>query len=215
MKKNFMVLAAVMMGILVAFASCKDNKASGGNNNATEEEETVQKLTKITSAEDLDDLDIDDLDLSDLESLDALEGLDDLNFDELTEKQANTLLAIMAEVANKELPSDEGDGVKLNELSIEGDDVNFCIEMGKEALQGVPISMFDMIFNSPEMKEAMMGEMVNGMTSGDDDMGALFKVIIAAKKNFCMKFVDAGESAVCRLEGKEMAKLLKASKEEE
>lgn len=211
MKKHLTMAAALMMGILMAFSSCKDAKTAGSNSDNSEQTDGPKKLTKITSAADLDNIDVDNIDTESLKKLEDLEGLDDIDPATLTEKQANNLLKVMMLVANKELPSDEGDGMTLKEVAMEGSDVNFTLEMSKEALQGVPISMFDMIFNDAGMKQAMMTEMVNGMTGDDEDMAMFMKVIIAAKKNFCMKFVDAesGEAATCRLEGAEMAKLMK------
>ncbi len=217
MQKHFFFMTALLMGLVIAVSSCKDSKKADADENGSEKVEKIQKLTKINSAADLDNLDMDNLDLDDLAKLDDLEGLDDLNFDELTESQANNLLKVMMLLANKDMPEIEDEDVKLKGITMEGDDITFGLEMSKEALKGMPISMLEMVLNSPELKEAMMTEMVGGITSGDDDMDSFFKVIIAAKKNFCLKFIDGGngESAVCRLEGEEMAKLMNAAKETE
>ena len=215
MKKHFIYMTALLVGLVMAVASCKDSKKAGADENGTEQK--AQKLTKITSAADLDNIDVDNLDLDDLKNLEDLDGLDDLKIDELTETQANNLLKVMMLVANKAMPETEDEDVKLKGITLDDNDVTFSLEMGKEALKGVPMSMLEMVFNSPDLKSAMIGEMVNGMTSDDSGMDSFFKVVIAAKKNFCMKFIDAdsGESAVCRLEGKEMADVMEKAKESE
>ena len=78
MKKNLLMMAAIMFGILMTFASCKDSKKSS-KADADDEDDTEQvekdgrtaskkdlALNKLTSFEDieaLEDLDMDDINI--------------------------------------------------------------------------------------------------------------------------------------------------------
>ena len=206
MKKNLLMMAAVMFGILIAFASCdskKSKKSSGDDDeDETEQVEKTSKkdvaLKKVASLEDIEalaDYDLDDLDISEL-SMDDID-LDDIDLDDLTEDQANALLQLVMMVGNKELPQDVGDGMTMAAIDVDDDAVSFVLEMGPDALQGISISQFNMVFNNPEMKEMMMQQMIQGFEQGDENMKTFFQVINTANKDLVIKFKDknSGESA--------------------
>lgn len=223
MKKNILMMAAVMFGILMAFASCKDKKSSKAADDDDEDEtEQVEKnesskskkdlaLKKVASLEDIEalaDCDLDDLDISDL-NMDDID-LDNLDLSELTEAQANALLDLVMLVGNKELPQDVGDGMTMASIDVDGDDVAFVLQMDPEALGGISMDQFDMVFNNPELRGMMMTEMMKSFESGDDDMKTFFKVITTANKNLTIKFTDknSGDSANLTITADELKQVL-------
>ena len=202
MKKNLLMMAAVMFGILIAFASCNSKKSSKSEADDEEETEKVDKkegsnskkdvaLKKVASLEDIENLadyDLDDLDISELDMDDI--KLDDINLDELDEDQANALLQLVLLVGSKELPQDIGNGMTVAGIDVDDDDVSFVMEMAPEALNGLSMEQFEMVFNNSELRSMMINEMMKSFQSGDDDMKTFFKVITTADKNLVIKFVD-------------------------
>ena len=222
MKKNLLMMAAVMFGILIAFASCKDNKKSRSYDDDDDEEETEQvegksgrsskkdvALKKVASLEDietLDEYDLDDIDISDLK----MDDIDFANIDleTLTESQANALLDLVVIVGSNELPQDAGDGVIVQSIDKDDESVSFVLEMSKEALSGITIEQFKQVLEMPELKEMMMQEMIKGL-EGNDDFNKFLKVVLVAKKDMVIKFVDSesGESANLTLSAAELRRM--------
>jgi len=212
MKKQFMFISAILLGMVICLASCKDSKKSSwaDEEDGTEQVEKTKKhktLTKVTSLDDLADIDLDDLDELDLTEL----GMDDIdfdnfNFEELTQDQADMLLKLVVAVAGKELPEDMGDGMELTALDMKGRDVIFSVEMDMTDV-GISMADFVEVMNMPEMKNEMMKGMIKDM---DDDMAAFLQVMVAAKKNFVMKFIDknTGDDADLRLKSSELKEML-------
>ena len=212
MKKQFMFISAILLGMVICLASCKDSKKSSwaDEEDGTEQVEKTKKhktLTKVTSLDDLADIDLDDLDELDLTEL----GMDDIdfdnfNFEELTQDQADMLLKLVVVVAGKELPEDMGDGMELTALDMKGRDVIFSVEMDMTDV-GISMADFVEVMNMPEMKSEMMKGMIQDM---DDDMAAFLQVMVAAKKNFVMKFIDknTGDDADLRLKSSELKEML-------
>ena len=212
MKKQFMFISAILLGMVLCLASCKDSKKSSwaDEEDGTEQVEKTKKhktLTKVTSLDDLADIDLDDLDELDLTEL----GMDDIdfdnfNFEELTQDQADMLLKLVVAVAGKELPEDMGDGMELTALDMKGRDVIFSVEMDMTDV-GISMADFVEVMNMPEMKNEMMKGMIQDM---DDDMAAFLQVMVAAKKNFVMKFIDknTGDDADLRLKSSELKEML-------
>ena len=212
MKKQFMFISAILLGMVICLASCKDSKKSSwaDEEDGTEQVEKTKKhktLTKVTSLDDLADIDFDDLDELDLTEL----GMDDIdfdnfNFEELTQDQADMLLKLAVAVAGKELPEDMGDGMELTALDMKGRDVIFSVEMDMTDV-GISMADFVEVMNMPEMKNEMMKGMIQDM---DDDMAAFLQVMVAAKKNFVMKFIDknTGDDVDLRLKSSELKEML-------
>lgn len=212
MKKQFMFISAILLGMVICLASCKDSKKSSwaDEEDGTEQVEKTKKhktLTKVTSLDDLADIDLDDLDELDLTEL----GMDDIdfdnfNFEELTQDQADMLLKLVVAVAGKELPEDMGDGMELTALDMKGRDVIFSVEMDMTDV-GISMADFVEVMNMPEMKNEMMKGMIKDM---DDDMAAFLQVMVAAKKNFVMKFIDknTGDDVDLRLKSSELKEML-------
>ena len=200
MKKNLFFMAAVMFGILMAFASCKDskkgNKADADDEDDTEQvERTASKkdmaLKQVASLEDIEalsDLDLDDLDLSELDMDDI--DLDNIDLSELTESQANALLQLVMLVGSKELPQEAGEGMTMTAIDVDDEDVNFLLEIAPGGMNGVSIEQLDMVFSNADLRAMMMQELVKGFESGDEDMNTFFKVITTADKNLNIKFTD-------------------------
>ena len=212
MKKQFMFLSAILLGMVICLASCKDSKKSSwaDEEDGTEQVEKTKKhktLTKVTSLDDLADIDLDDLDELDLTEL----GMDDIdfdnfNFEELTQDQADMLLKLVVAVAGKELPEDMDDGMELTALDMKGRDVIFSVELDMTDV-GISMDDFVEVMNMPEMKNEMMKGMIQDM---DDDMAAFLQVMVAAKKNFVMKFIDknTGDDVDLRLKSSELKEML-------
>lgn len=212
MKKQFMFISAILLGMVICLASCKDSKKSSwaDEEDGTEQVEKTKKhktLTKVTSLDDLADIDLDDLDELDLTEL----GMDDIdfdnfNFEELTQDQADMLLKLVVAVAGKELPEDMDDGMELTALDMKGRDVIFSVEMDMTDV-GISMADFVEVMNMPEMKNEMMKGMIKDM---DDDMAAFLQVMVAAKKNFVMKFIDknTGDDVDLRLKSSELKEML-------
>ena len=212
MKKQFMFLSAILLGMVICLASCKDSKKSSwaDEEDGTEQVEKTKKhktLTKVSSLDDLADIDLDDLDELDLTEL----GMDDIdfdnfNFEELTQDQADMLLKLVVAVAGKELPEDMDDGMELTALDMKGRDVIFSVEMDMTDV-GISMADFVEVMNMPEMKNEMMKGMIQDM---DDDMAAFLQVMVAAKKNFVMKFIDknTGDDVDLRLKSSELKEML-------
>lgn len=221
MKKNLLMMAAVMFGILIAFASCKDSKKSNKDADDEEDTEQVEKedgnssqkaaaLKKVASLEDIEslaDYDLDDIDISDLDMEDI--NLDDIDLSDLTESQANALLELVMLVGSKELPQDVGEGMTMSSIDVDDDDVSFVLKMDPQALGGITMDQFDMVFNNPEIKSMMMTEMMKNFESGNDDMKTFFKVITTANKNLVIKFVDknSGDEANMTITADELKKI--------
>ena len=212
MKKQFMFLSAILLGMVICLASCKDSKKSSwaDEEDGTEQVEKTKKhktLTKVTSLDDLADIDFDDLDELDLTELDMDDiDFDNFNFEELTQDQADMLLKLVVPVAGKELPEDKGDGMELTALDMKGRDVIFSVEMDMTDV-GISMDDFVEVMNMPEMKSEMMKGMIQDK---DDDMAAFLQVMVAAKKNFVMKFIDknTGDDADLRLKSSELKEML-------
>lgn len=217
MKKNLLMMAAVMFGILIAFASCdskKSKKSSGDDDeDETEQVEKTSKkdvaLKKVASLEDIEalsDYDLDDIDISEL-------GMDDIDFnninlDDLTEDQANALLDLIVLVGSNELPMEAGDGITMESIDKDDESVTFIMEMAPEALQGVTMEQFNQVLNMPDMKEMMMKEMIKGL-EGNEDFNKFAQVILAAEKDMVIKFVDkeSGDSANLTLTAAELLRI--------
>lgn len=220
MKKNLLMMAAVMFGILIAFASCdskKSNKSSGND----EEDETeqvdkkegtskkAQALKKVASLEDIETLseyDLEDLDISELNMEDI--DFDNIDFSELTEEQANALLDLVVLVGSNELPMEAGNGITMESIDKDDESVTFVMEMSADALQGITMEQFNQVLNMPEMKEMMMQQMIQSL-EGNDDFNKFAQVILVAQKDMVIKFVDknSGESANLTLTADELLRI--------
>ena len=218
MKKNLLMMAAVMFGILIAFASCKDKKQSKDVDDDDETEQVDEKggtskkaaaLKKVASLEDIETLaeyDLDDIDLSEL-NMDDID-FDNINLDDLTEEQANALLDLVVLVGGNELPMEAGEGITVHSIDKDDESVSFVMEMAPEALQGITMEQFNQVLNMPELKEMMMTEMIKGL-EGNDEFSKFAQVILAAKKDLIIVFVDknSGESATLTLAADELRRI--------
>ncbi len=217
MKKNLMMMAAVLFGILIAFASCKDNKKSSNDDDEEEEEATErvegkrkvkpEALKRIATVEDLDaleDVDLDDVDVSELD-MDDIEFSDE-DLEDLTPSQAETLLSLALAVASKDLPQDTGQGMQMTSVELDGRDVLFSFLVEQGAL-GTSMSRFGEALAMPEAKAAMSEALVGSM---DEDMRMTLKLVVTAKKNFCFQFVEkgTGDTAKMRLTTAELKKMI-------
>jgi hypothetical protein len=139
--------------------------------------------------------------------------MDDIDFanidlETLTESQANALLDLVVIVGSNELPQDAGDGVIVQSIDKDDESVSFVLEMSKEALSGITIEQFKQVLEMPELKEMMMQEMIKGL-EGNDDFNKFLKVVLVAKKDMVIKFVDSesGESANLTLSADELRRM--------
>ena len=218
MKKNLLMMAAVMFGILIAFASCKDNKKSRASDDDDEDDtEQVEKrsskkdqaLKKVASLEDIEALtecDLDDLDISNL-SMDDI-NFDDIDLDNLTKSQANALLDLIVMVGSNELPQEAGDGVTIASIDKDDDSVSFVLEMSPEALSGISMQQFNQVLNMPELREMMMQEMIKGL-EGNNDFNKFVQVVLVANKDLVLEFKDknSDESAKLSLNASELRRI--------
>ena len=203
MKKHFLMIATVAIGIMVAFASCKDNKRSHADDE--DDEDDIENVEK-----DLDDeIDDEDEDVATSEFAQKLKSMDDLknlDVDGLTAEEADELLQVATSIASKELPEDMGDGMQMVAMALEGEDVSFHVKADESKL-GMTIKDFSAALNMPEMKEMMLQSMSQNV---DDDMLGFMKIVKKAGKNLAMKFVnDSGEMAVLRLTNDDMSRFIK------
>lgn len=218
MKKNLLMMAAVMFGILIAFASCKDKKQSKDADDDDETEQVDEKggtskkaaaLKKVASLEDIEALseyDLDDLDISELNMDDF--DFDNINLDDLTKEQADALLDLVVIVGSKELPMESGEGITVQSIDKDDESVSFVMEMAPEALQGITMEQFNQVLNMPELKEMMMTEMIKSL-EGNDEFSKFAQVILAANKDLIIVFVDknSGESATLTLAADELRRI--------
>lgn len=221
MKKHFMMIAAVVFGILIAFASCKDSKKhrydydddddedielTDGDDNEGDDAK-AQALRKISSMDDLRTLRNIDLNNADLSELDLEDiDLDNIDLDEIDQNTADKLLQLVSIVANKEMPIRAGDGMTMTEFTLTGSNAEFVVEMDASALSGLSMSDFQAALNMDQVKKEMVKSM---MSDADEDMKTFIKVIVAANKNFALRFKDknTGESAVIRVTCDELKQL--------
>lgn len=206
-----MMIATIAVGIMVAFASCKDNKRSHADDEDDEDD--------IESVEgDLDDeIDEDDLDVAELEEdedtfaafadIKDMDDLKNLDVNALSSDEANDLLKFATKLAQKELPEDMGDGMEMIAMALEGDDVSFHVKVNEASL-GMTVKDFATVLEMPEMKQQMMSAMAQGV---DDDMTAFMKIVKKAGKNLAMKFVNdaTGDMAVLRITNDELHQFIK------
>ena len=222
MKKNLLMMAAVMFGILIAFASCKDTKKSSkGADDDEEETEQVENgngkssqkavaLKKVASLEDIEalaDYDLNDIDISDLDMDDI--DLENIDLSELTEPQANALLDLVMLLGNRELPQDAGNGMTMSSMDVDSRDVTFVIEMEPQSLGGITLDQLNTVLNNPELKSMMTTEMMKNFENTDDKMKIFFKAITTANKNLVVKFVDknSGDSAKMTITADDLKKV--------
>ena len=203
MKKHFLMIATVAIGIMVAFASCKDNKRSHADDE--DDEDDIENVEKDLE----DEIDDEDEDLATSEFAQKLKSMDDLknlDVDGLTAEEADELLQVATSIASKELPEDMGDGMQMVAMALEGEDVSFHVKADESKL-GMTIKDFSAALNMPEMKEMMLQSMSQNV---DDDMLGFMKIVKKAGKNLAMKFVnDSGEMAVLRLTNDDMSRFIK------
>jgi hypothetical protein len=203
MKKHFLMIATVAIGIMVAFASCKDNKRSHADDE--DDEDDIENVEKDLE----DEIDDEDEDVATSEFAQKLKSMDDLknlDVDGLTAEEADELLQVATSIASKELPEDMGDGMQMVAMALEGEDVSFHVKADESKL-GMTIKDFSAALNMPEMKEMMLQSMSQNV---DDDMLGFMKIVKKAGKNLAMKFVnDSGEMAVLRLTNDDMSRFIK------
>lgn len=206
MKKHFLMISTILFGILICFASCKNNK-----NNRADDEDDEDDIEAVD--EDLDDEIDEDDDVVPEDTYGAfadIKNMDDLkkvNVDEMSSDEAENFLNFAAKLASKELPQDTGDGMQIVAFAVEGDDVAIHMKID-EAQAGMTMEQFKMAIEMPEVKQSMLASLSG---DADADMAFLLKIIKKAGKNFAMKFVgaDTGDMAVLRLTNDEMAQLVK------
>ena len=203
MKKHFLMIATVAIGIMVAFASCKDNKRSHADDE--DDEDDIENVEKDLE----DEIDDEGEDVATSEFAQKLKSMDDLknlDVDGLTAEEADELLQVATSIASKELPEDMGDGMQMVAMALEGEDVSFHVKADESKL-GMTIKDFSAALNMPEMKEMMLQSMSQNV---DDDMLGFMKIVKKAGKNLAMKFVnDSGEMAVLRLTNDDMSRFIK------
>ena len=203
MKKHFLMIATVAIGIMVAFASCKDNKRSHADDE--DDEDDIENVEKDLE----DEIDDEGEDVATSEFAQKLKSMDDLknlDVDGLTAEEADELLQVATSIASKELPEDMGDGMQMVAMALEGEDVSFHVKADESKL-GMTIKDFSTALNMPEMKEMMLQSMAQNV---DDDMLGFMKIVKKAGKNLAMKFVnDSGEMAVLRLTNDDMSRFIK------
>lgn len=203
MKKHFLMIATVAIGIMVAFASCKDNKRSHADDE--DDEDDIENVEKDLEDE-IDDEDSDELTSDFAQKLKSMDDLKNLDVDALTAEEADELLKVATNIASKELPEDMGDGMQMVAMALEGEDVSFHVKADESKL-GMTIKDFSTALNMPEMKEMMLQSMSQNV---DDDMLGFMKIVKKAGKNLAMKFVnDSGEMAVLRLTNDDMSRFIK------
>jgi len=200
MKKHFLMVATVAVGMMVAFASCKDNKRSHADDE--DDENDVENVESDLEDDDEDD----ELTAQYADKLKSMDDLNALDIEGMSADEADALLALATSVASKELPEDMGDGMQMVAMTVDGDDVTFNVK-ADESQMGMTMTDFNAALQLPEMKEMMIASMSQGV---DDDMMGFMKIVKKAGKNMVMKFVnDKGDAAELRLTNEEMGRIIK------
>jgi len=233
MKKNLLMMAAIMFGILIAFASCKDKKSktdddedektekvkkshADRDDDEFDEDEPVSKkdiaLKKVASLEDIETLsdnDLDDIDISDLTMEDF--NFDDIDLENLDEEQANALLDLVVLVANKELPEEVDEDMTMTTFEKSYNNVTIVLEMGPKAMDGASMEDIKTVLNMPDVKNKIVQNMMESQDSENEDFKKFMQVIAAANKNMVLRFVDkaTGEYADLKLTASELSQLKK------
>ena len=224
MKKHFMFMMAVLMGLIISLGSCNNSsKKSSDDDDEENSEKTDKKKGKKSSKKESkskksakssdtyeeEDWDYDDDDddygsgsKSGNNSYD--DDDDDFDFDDiddiddLKDLDVNSLTS---EQANKVLQlicehADEfiGDSGQDISMSMRGSDVVITTSLDMSA-QGATPQLFQTVLDTPEMKNKILGEMFE-----DSDAKEVAKVIVKANKNLLMQFYDTatGGSASTR-----------------
>ena len=177
-----------------------------GQNGNSQKDIALKKVASLADIETLAEYDLDDIDISEL-------SMDDIDFGNvdlatLTEDQANALLDLVVLVGSNELPQDAGDGVTMQSIDKNDESVSFVLEMSPEALSGVSMEQLNQVLNMPELKEMMMQEMIKSL-EGNDDFNKFLAVVLVAKKDMVIKFVDkeSGDSANLTLAADELRRI--------
>lgn len=225
MKKHFMFMMAVLMGLTISLGSCNNSSKKSSDDDEEDSEKTDKKKGKKSSKKDskskksaknsdtyeeedweYDDEEVygsgsnssyddDDFDFDDIDDIDDLK---DIDVNSLTCEQANKVLQIIC------LHADEfiGDSNQNVSMSMRGSDVVITTSIDMSA-QGVTPQLFQALLDTPDMKNQILGEMFE-----DSDAKEVAKVILKANKNLLMQFNDTatGGSASVRFTRSDLTK---------
>lgn len=205
-KKHFMFMVAALFGILISFASCKDNKKSY-NDDEDDEEDTEQVDEDLEDEVDEDDDVVPEDTYGAFADIKNMEDLKKVDVDNMTPDEAESLLKLATKLASNELPTKMDDGMDIVALAMEGDDLSFHVKVDEKA-SGMPFDALKQALEMPEMRQSITAAMSQGV---DSDMAAFMKIIMKAGKNFAIKFVSdtSGDMAVLRITNDDMQQMIK------
>ena len=218
MKKHFMFMMAVLLGLIISMGSCNNSKKSSDDDD--DDEKTEKKKGKKKNKEDKDyedddeweydeDEDDDDDDSYRTSSYDdddddedfTLQDLKGMDINSLTSSQANKVLKIVC---------DNSDDLFKNEetpmsMRVRGNDVVIHAELDF-ASQGITVDQFREALQMPSMRQQLVTSMV--MSAGEEGK-LVFTLFAKANKDLLIEFEDAntGGTATCRITKSELAEL--------
>lgn len=217
MKKHFMFMMAVLLGLIISMGSCNNSKKSSDDD---DDEKTEKKKGKKKNKKDKDykdddeweydeDEDDDDDDSYRTSSYDdddddedfTLQDLKGMDINSLTSSQANKVLKIVC---------DNSDDLFKNEetpmsMRVRGNDVVIHAELDF-ASQGITVDQFREALQMPSMRQQLVTSMV--MSAGEEGK-LVFTLFAKANKDLLIEFEDAntGGTATCRITKSELAEL--------
>ena len=206
MRKHFLLISTILFGILICFASCKNNK-----NNRADDEDDEDDIEAVD--EDLDDEIDEDDDVvpddtyGDFANIKTMEDLKNIDVDAVSSEDAENLLKFATKLASNELPSKMDEGMDIVAMALEGDDLSFHVKVD-EVSSGMPFDALKQALEMPEMRQSITAAMSQ---DADADMATFMKIIKKSGKNFAIKFVSdkSGDMAVLRITNDELNQMIK------
>ena len=204
MKKHFMFMMAVLLGLIISMGSCNNSKKSSDDDD--DDEKTEKKKGKKKNKKDKDYKDDDEWEYDEDEDDDddedfTLQDLKGMDINSLTSSQANKVLKIVC---------DNSDDLFKNEetpmsMRVRGNDVVIHAELDF-ASQGITVDQFREALQMPSMRQQLVTSMV--MSAGEEGK-LVFTLFAKANKDLLIEFEDAntGGTATCRITKSELAEL--------
>lgn len=205
MKKHFMFMMAVLLGLIISMGSCNNSKKSSDDDD--DDEKTEKKKGKKKNKKDKDYKDDDEWEYDEDEDDDdddedfTLQDLKGMDINSLTSSQANKVLKIVC---------DNSDDLFKNEetpmsMRVRGNDVVIHAELDF-ASQGITVDQFREALQMPSMRQQLVTSMV--MSAGEEGK-LVFTLFAKANKDLLIEFEDAntGGTATCRITKPELAEL--------
>ena len=205
MKKHFMFMMAVLLGLIISMGSCNNSKKSSDDDD--DDEKTEKKKGKKKNKKDKDYKDDDEWEYDEDEDDDdddedfTLQDLKGMDINSLTSSQANKVLKIVCDNSddlfkNEEMPMS---------MRVRGNDVVIHAELDF-ASQGITVDQFREALQMPSMRQQLVTSMV--MSAGEEGK-LVFTLFAKANKDLLIEFEDAntGGTATCRITKSELAEL--------